>query len=166
MRSTSLPLSIALVLMGLAVGCDSSTVPPDPDSGPPGPPDAGPACPDYDGTPLGDCMAFSCRVNALSMVYCPTGVTYSFIGCDMIDGFPETYRNRMQAYFTECNTALETVVDTEIPVMGGTFTATRCMTLACSLDPESARLFMGMPGTIRAECGAVPAPECDFPDPP
>jgi hypothetical protein len=154
-----------LLLVGLtAAGCDSAP-PSTTDSGTP-PRDAGAGCPPYDGTPVGDCMAFSCRVNALSAQYCTGGVRYSFTGCEMITGFPEDYRNRMQTYFSECNTALETVEDTEVPVEGGTFTATRCMSLACALDPESRRLFMGMPGVIRAECGAVPTPACDFPDPP
>ncbi len=152
-----------LALAAFAAGCDSGVAPAT-DAGPTIP-DAG-SCPDYDGTPLGDCLAFSCRVNALSAAYCASGLRFSFAGCEMIDGFPEDYRTRMQQYFTECHQALETVQDTEVPVQGGTFTATRCMSLECALLPESARLFMGMPDTLQAECGGVPTPACDFADPP
>ena len=153
---------LCAALLATAAGCDSAA--PMDDAGP-SIPDAAGGCPDPDGTPLGDCMAYSCLVNGFSRTYCTSGLVYNF-NCEGIDSFPPAYLDTIQTYFSDCGAAISSIEDTEVPVMGGTYLATRCEILGCAIQPNSARLFMGMAGVMRAECAPVPAPACDFPDPP
>lgn len=157
-------LLVAPVCAAMACGDDdgAALVDAGPDTGPPAP-DAGPPC-TSDGTPLGDCMRFSCEVGKASAVHCAgTGSTVTF-NCTGIEAFPAEYVTQLSTYFNACAPELAGFTPTEVDVEGGPITITPCQILKCSTEFLSQR--SPAPMVIRADCAPVPAPACDLPDPP
>jgi len=137
-----------------------------------GPVDAGPerdlntlaTCDPSDGTITGDCQHFACLYRNASLTLCPGTTTLSFF-CTGVADFPADYQTAIRPYLTQCGESLDEIVDTEVETTDGPATIAACDILKCVAKPESMRLFMGGPN-ILADCAPVPAPACDFPDPP
>jgi hypothetical protein len=163
-RRPTLPLLLALSLLASLAACGDDDA---------GATDAGPPprdlntlamCPPSDGTIAGDCARFACEYRNASLTICPGATTLTF-NCAGVEGFPMDYQTRIRSYFTDCGAALSGIRDTEVETTMGPVTIPACDILKCVSQPESRRLFMGGPN-ILAECAPVPAPACDFPDPP
>lgn len=121
-------------------------------------------CPASDGTILGDCEHFACLYRNASLTLCPGATTLVF-HCTGVEAFPADYQTVIRGYFTTCAGSLDQIMDTEVMTTTGPVTIPACEILKCAAKPASMRLYMGGPN-IDANCAPVPAPACDFPDPP
>ncbi len=154
--------ALVLPLVFAACGDDADTPT---DAGPP-PRDLNTTaeCAASDGTIEGDCARFACEYRNASLALCP-GATTLLFNCNGVADFPAAYQDQIRSYFTRCGASLPVIKDTEVETTSGTVTIPACDILKCAAKPESMRLFMGGPN-ILADCAPVPAPQCDFPDPP
>ena len=121
-------------------------------------------CPASDGTIASDCARFACQYRNASLTICPGATTLTF-NCTGVEAFPAEYQAVIRNYFTECAPALSTIVPTQVMTTSGPVTIPACNILQCAASPATMRLFEGGPN-MKAECAPVPAPACDFPDPP
>lgn len=121
-------------------------------------------CPASDGTIASDCQRFACQYRNASLALCPGATTLTF-NCTGVESFPMDYQDQIRPYLTQCGATLPALVDTEVETTMGPVIIPACMILKCVAKPASQRLFMGGPA-VDANCAPIPAPACDFPDPP
>lgn len=121
-------------------------------------------CAASDGTIVSDCERFACQYRNASLTICPGATTLTF-NCTGVDTFPPEYQTVIRSYFTNCAASLDQIMATEVMTTSGPVTIPACNILKCAAKPASMRLYMGGPN-IDADCAPVPAPACDFPDPP
>jgi hypothetical protein len=167
MRITALFLLATTAVLTSACGGDSSMG----DAGDAGRHDAGPAdtgvpisCPDSDGTILSDCMHFDCVLRQASAMYCPGTTRFTF-NCTGVEALPAGYQATLHDYFTNCPGVWPTLMEEDVPVMGGTVHVTVCQQVNCTHLFDNDR--GPAPGVFNAECFPIADDAaCDLPNPP
>ena len=161
------PALSLLALLALA-GCGGDSTMTDA-----GPADAGPvdtgvptSCMPSDGTITGDCRLFDCKLRQAAAMYCTGSTTGFFFDCTGVDMLPAAYQATVDAYFLNCPAVWPTLMDTDVPVMGGSVHSTVCQQVNCTHLFDNARGPM-YPMVVNAECAPIAmSTACDLPTPP
>ena len=98
-------------------------------------------------------------------MYCGTmtGLTFNCMG---VESLPADYQATLRDYFLNCPNQWPTLMDQDVPVMGGTVHSTVCQQVNCTHNFDSARGPM-YPMVVSAECAPISMiMACDLPNPP